>query len=249
MKQYRKLQASGAEPIPRPSEINFGDNEVLQKSPGRHHLPEFQECGTYFHPNLVANRLRVAKDRLKRFDEMKSSEAEQKKYGNNRDTLLANIEEEKSNLKQTLTGKNAIGKILRGGGQGYPYRIVGMDYASILEDFEEGTKDDFDVQVKVPTPVEVINEEPETKEERPADIIGWNEIQEMSDPELIDYMAKVGCKVHPATGRVKRLEAIRAFIEEEPVNLGEPDVVAKAESAAKAKPGEDLSSDEDEDDE
>jgi|TARA_Y100000310_G_scaffold19478_1_gene19106 hypothetical protein len=258
MTQYRRLQALGAEPIPLPSEINFSSKEQLQKSSeadgmgrGRHHLPEFRSCGTYLHPNLIAYRLRVAKDRLKRYDGMLASETEMAKYENSRQGLLDDIKDEQTNLRATLTGKTPIGKILRSGEHNYPYRVVGMDYASILEDFEDSDKENHDIEVDLPPPAVSPTASPEAaqtppEEERTATAKSWTEINALSDAELKEYMTLNGIKVHPATGREKRLAAIRTSLGEEKVNPDEPDLVTKAAAAEKVTPSEDLSSDDDE---
>jgi len=249
MKQYRKLQSLGAEPIPRPSDINFADNLSLQKTPGRHHRPEFRECGTYLHPNLIAYRLRVAKDRIKRFDAMIATDTEMKKYSSNRTILEDNVRTEQKNLRETINGKTPIGKILRSEERDYPYRIVGMDYVSILEDFEEAEAEDHDVQVTIQKP-EIVDE---TVEERTViDVTdspvnpnaSWEEVQAMSDRDMREFCRAIDLDVHHATGRDKRLEAIREkLLGAEPVNPNEPDDVAKAAAAATSTPREDLSSD------
>lgn len=80
-KQYLNLQAMGREPISLPAEIYFAGNEILQKSPGGHHLPQFRETGTFNHPSLKAQRKRVAMDKAKRILNMKMTEVELRQSG------------------------------------------------------------------------------------------------------------------------------------------------------------------------
>jgi len=97
LKQWQNLVAAGAEPdTERPAEINFADDERLQKAhcdtptcpdghcmcgKGSHHLPQFQKTGTYNHPMLVRHRAKVARDRARRFNTMSMSSTELKKIG------------------------------------------------------------------------------------------------------------------------------------------------------------------------
>lgn len=97
LKQYRALEAAGAEPdIQLPAEINHAGDERLQKAycdtpsckegnclcgKGAHHLPQYQKTGTYNHPMLVRYRAKVARDRARRFNRMQMSSTELKKIG------------------------------------------------------------------------------------------------------------------------------------------------------------------------
>jgi len=74
--RVQQLEKMGRPPIELPAEIFFGGNEKLQKTPGRHHLPQYRETGTYNHPNLVAHRKRVAGDRVQRLANSKMSDVE-----------------------------------------------------------------------------------------------------------------------------------------------------------------------------
>lgn len=81
MERFMQLQEMGREPISLPASIFFGGNEVLQKTPGNHHLPQFRKSGTFNHPSLRAWRKRVAMDRAKRLINNKMSEVELRKCG------------------------------------------------------------------------------------------------------------------------------------------------------------------------
>jgi len=98
MTKYQQLEAMGRPPISRPAEINFGGSEELQRAhcdtpecedgkctcgKGMHHLPQYQKTGTYMHPALVQERLRVAGDRVERFKKLTMSEPERRKYAPN----------------------------------------------------------------------------------------------------------------------------------------------------------------------
>lgn len=81
MERFMQLQEMGREPISLPDKIYFGGNEVLQKTPGNHHMPQFRKTGTYNHPSLRAQRKRVAMDRAKRLINGKMTEVELRKVG------------------------------------------------------------------------------------------------------------------------------------------------------------------------
>lgn len=76
-----KLEEMGRAPISLPAAIFFGGNEILQKTPGNHHLPQFRKTGTYNHPSIVAYRKRVAIDRANRLKKNKMTEVELRKIG------------------------------------------------------------------------------------------------------------------------------------------------------------------------
>lgn len=80
-KQFLHLQAMDRTPIALPAEIYFGGNEILQKTPGAHHLPQYRQTGTYHLPQLKEWRKRVAMDRAKRLLNMKMSETELRNIG------------------------------------------------------------------------------------------------------------------------------------------------------------------------
>lgn len=77
----QQLEEMGRKPISLPADIFFGGNELLQKTPGPHHRPEFRTTGTYNHPNLVEYRKRVAVDRANRFLGGTMSKTELQKVG------------------------------------------------------------------------------------------------------------------------------------------------------------------------
>lgn len=83
--QRRKLEELGREPISLPAEIYFAGNEQKQR-----------ENGTYNHPNLVKNRLRIAMDRLERARKEIMSDTEKAKIGVKGDNneLISNLEED-----------------------------------------------------------------------------------------------------------------------------------------------------------
>jgi len=64
--RYEQLVEMGREPITLPYEIFFNGNKTLQKTHGSHHLGQYRNTGTYFHPSLVAQRKREALDYAKR---------------------------------------------------------------------------------------------------------------------------------------------------------------------------------------
>lgn len=81
MERYQKLEEMGRAPISLPSDIFFGGNEILQKTPGNHHRPQFRKTGTFNHPSIRAYRKRVAIDRANRLKKNKMSEVELRKIG------------------------------------------------------------------------------------------------------------------------------------------------------------------------
>lgn len=81
MERFMQLQEMGREPISLPDRIFFGGNEILQKTPGNHHLPQFRKTGTFNHPSIRAYRKRVAMDRAKRLINSKMTEVELRKVG------------------------------------------------------------------------------------------------------------------------------------------------------------------------
>lgn len=81
MERYQKLEEMGRTPISLPASIFFGGNEILQKTPGNHHLPQFRKSGTFNHPSIRAYRKRVAIDRANRLKKNKMSEVELRKIG------------------------------------------------------------------------------------------------------------------------------------------------------------------------
>ncbi len=98
--QYQKLSAMGKAPINLPADIYFAGNITLQKSPGVHHRPEFRQTGTYYHPLLVAQREREAKDAAKRLIDGKMSEPEHRKIGG-----LKGLQEKLAEHGLTLTSE------------------------------------------------------------------------------------------------------------------------------------------------
>lgn len=101
---YKKLKEMGREPIDLPADINFAGDITLQKKKGRHHKMEFRNTGTYYHPNLCAQRLREAEDRLKRFQDMKISNTELKLYGDDENKLSADVDKAFAEYKAVLSG-------------------------------------------------------------------------------------------------------------------------------------------------
>lgn len=106
-KQVELLTSLGKEPISLPAEIYLSGVESLQKmhctndacpdgkcrcGAGMHHLPKYQKTGTYWHPNLVRQRLREAEDSLQRAMTMRMGDTEKRKLGFTGDlTLLENL--------------------------------------------------------------------------------------------------------------------------------------------------------------
>lgn len=125
--QFLKLRAMDREPIDLPSNIYFAGNVTMQKSHctndmckpgackcggGMHHLPEFQKTGTYWHPNLAAWRLRVAKDRLDRAQKNQASETELRKSGGSMEQMNETIKQYTKELEDVLSGKNPEANLL-----------------------------------------------------------------------------------------------------------------------------------------
>lgn len=81
MERFNLLQEMGREPINLPADIYFAGDEILQKTPGNHHRPEFRKTGTYNHPNVRKQRQRVAQDRATRLINGKMTEVELRKVG------------------------------------------------------------------------------------------------------------------------------------------------------------------------
>lgn len=70
---YKRLRAFNRMPHDINVNIWFDGNETLQKKPGKHHLKEFQETGTYDHPEVVRVRQDLLRDLVKRLAEGKMS--------------------------------------------------------------------------------------------------------------------------------------------------------------------------------
>ncbi len=101
----QKLKEMGREIIDLPEKIWFAGRESLQRTPGPHHLPQYQETGTYWHPDCCRQRLRIAEDRLKRALQFKASTYEGRAYGNPED-LEAAVKERQKELAIVISGGN-----------------------------------------------------------------------------------------------------------------------------------------------
>ncbi len=114
----RELIAMGREPIELPADIHFAGHETLQRAKcsgdcpdedcrcpqTRHHLPQYKRTGTYYHPELAKQRLRVAEDRVKRLQSYKASAVEERDH--TVDGAIVKVEQYKRELAIILAGGN-----------------------------------------------------------------------------------------------------------------------------------------------
>lgn len=101
----KQLADMGREIIDLPEKIWFGGREQLQRLAGPHHLPQYQETGTYWHLNCCRQRLRIAEDRLKRAQQFKSSAYEGRAYGSTED-MEREVKDRQRELAIVFAGGN-----------------------------------------------------------------------------------------------------------------------------------------------
>lgn len=238
MKQRDRLEQLGRPPIPRRAEINFSGNEVLQRAhcdndecppgqchcgKGMHHLPEYQKTGTYMHPALVQERMRVAADRVERWKQMKMSETERKRYApNGLDTLQAAFEKAKEEYVSVI-------------GAQMQKELTMYDNANTR------TMQRFSTENIAPHPVKQANipvsPQPEEKGPEPEPALPGADEEKYVDPSVPEVAPPTESAPKPKNkgGRPKKQKL-------EADTSDDGDLISRAAAAATGRPTEDLSS-------